>query len=121
MCRHCGDKRLKIYNISHMILSKVSTKLNEGNNLPYQETQIFKDVMCEFRKKVSETERPLISLFQRVDKRKEIKQLFPPTNEKDRRGIMSTSKCNKAVNRLKVKLKFNQISKKKEIIRNYDI
>lgn len=84
-----------------MIFSKVSTKLNEGNNLPYQETQIFKDVMCEFRKKVIETERPLISLFQRADKDKDLKQLFPPTNE-DHREIMSTSKCDKAVNRLKV-------------------
>lgn len=100
MCSHCGDKRLKIYNIYHMILSKVSTKLNEGNNLPYQETQIFKDVMCEFRKKVTETERPLMSLFQRADKCKDLKQLFPPTNE-NRRGIIS-SKYNKAVNRFKV-------------------
>lgn len=84
-----------------MIFSKVSTKLTEGNNLPYQETQVFKDVMSEFRKKVMETERPLISLFHRADKRKDIKQLFPPTNE-DRREITSVSKCDKAINTLKV-------------------
>ncbi|XP_070169409.1 uncharacterized protein [Polyergus mexicanus] len=79
-------------------LTSVSTKLNEGNNLPYQETQIFKDVMCEFREKVMETEKPLISIFQRADKYKDLKQLFPLT-DKDRRGIMS--KCDKAINRLK--------------------
>lgn len=84
-----------------MILSKVSTKLTEGNNLPYQETQTFKDVICEFRKKVMATERPLISLFQCVDKRKDLKQLFPPTNENSRE-ITSTSKCDKTDNRHKV-------------------
>jgi len=102
MFSYCGDKSLKICSISlifNMIFSKVSTKLTQANNLPYQETQIFKDVICEFRKKVMETERPLISLFQHADKRKDIKQLFPPTN-KDRREI--TSKCDKAINILKV-------------------
>lgn len=80
-----------------MILSKVPTKLTEGNNLPYQETQIFKDMTSEFRKRVMETERPLISLFHRADKRKDIKQLFPPTNE-NRGRITSMSKCDKAIN-----------------------
>lgn len=84
-----------------MILSKVSTKLTEGNNLPYQETQTFKDVICEFRKKVMATERPLISLFQCADKRKDLKQLFPPMNENGRE-IASTSKCDKTDNRHKV-------------------
>ncbi|XP_072766623.1 uncharacterized protein [Anoplolepis gracilipes] len=78
-------------------LTSVSTKLTEDNNLPYQETQIFKDVMCEFRK-VIKNERPLISLFQRADKPKDLKQLFPPTNE-DRREIMPT--CDKAVSTFK--------------------
>lgn len=94
MFSHCRDKSLKTCSISLIfdtIFSKVSTKLTEGNNLPYQETQIFKDVLCEFRKKVMETERPLISL----------KQLFPPTNE-DRREIASMSKCHKAIDTVKV-------------------
>ncbi|CAL1680219.1 unnamed protein product [Lasius platythorax] len=81
-------------------LTSVSTKLTEGNNLPYQETQTFKDVICEFRKKVMATERPLISLFQCADKRKDLKQLFPPMNENGRE-IASTSKCDKTDNRHK--------------------
>lgn len=84
-----------------MILSKVSTKLTEGNNLPYQETQTFKDVICEFRRKVMKAEKPLISLFQCEDKCKEVKQLFPPMNE-DHKETMSTSKCDKTDNSFKV-------------------
>jgi len=84
-----------------MIYSKVSTRLTEGNTLPYQETQTFKDVVREFRKKVIEAERPAVSLSQRADKCEDLKQLFPPKNE-DRGGFTTTPKFEKVVNRLKV-------------------
>lgn len=103
-CGRCKNERLKRYRISFsldMIYSKVSTRLTEGNTLPYQETQTFKDVVREFRKKVIAAERPLISLSQRADKCKDLKQLFPPENE-DRGGFTTMSKFEKVVNRLKV-------------------
>lgn len=84
-----------------MIHSKVSTRLTEGNTLPYQETQTFKDVVREFRKKVIASERPPISLSQRADKRKDLKQLLPSKNE-DRGGFTATPKFEKVVNRFKV-------------------
>lgn len=84
-----------------MIYSKVSTRLTEGNTLPYQETQIFKDVVCEFRKKVIEAKRPLISLSRRADKCKDLIQLFPPKNE-DRGGFTTISKFEEVDNRFKV-------------------
>jgi len=77
--------------------SKVSTRLIEGNTLPYQETQTFKDMVREFRKKVMKADKPLISLSQRADKCKDLKQLFPPKN--DHVGI--TTKFEK-VNKFKV-------------------
>lgn len=83
-----------------MIHSKVSTRLTEGNTLPYQETQTFKDVVREFRKKVI-AERPLMSLSQRADKCKDLKPLLPSKNE-DRGGFTATPKFEKVVNRFKV-------------------
>ncbi|XP_018338244.1 PREDICTED: uncharacterized protein LOC108746157 [Trachymyrmex septentrionalis] len=73
-------------------LTSVSTRLTEGNTLPYQETQTFKDVVREFRKKVMKADKPPISLSQRADKCKDLKQLFPPKN--DHVGI-TTSKFEK--------------------------
>lgn len=85
---------------------KVTAKLTEVNTLPYQETQTFKDVICEFRKK-AEIERPLILLSQRADKCKELKQLFPRKIE-DRKGITVTSRLAKAtVDRFKVKIELS--------------
>lgn len=84
-----------------MIHSKVSTRLTEGNTLPYQETQTFKDVVREFRKKVISAERPLISLSRRADKCKDLKQLFPFKNE-DHDRFTTTPKSAKVVNRFKV-------------------
>lgn len=85
---------------------KVSAKLTKVNTLPYQETQTFKDVICEFRKK-AEIERPLISLSQRADKCKELKQLFLRKTE-NRKGITATSKFAKAtVDRFKVKIEIS--------------
>ncbi|EGI58274.1 DC-STAMP domain-containing protein 2 [Acromyrmex echinatior] len=78
-------------------LTSVSTRLTEGNTLPYQETQTFKDVVREFRKKVMKTDKPLISLSQRADKCKDLKQLFPPKNDHE---ITTTSKFKK-VNKFK--------------------
>ncbi|XP_067203088.1 trichohyalin-like isoform X1 [Linepithema humile] len=71
--------------------TSVSTKLTEGNTLPYQETQAFKDVVCEFRNKVIGTEKSLISLSQRADKHKDLRQLFPPKNE-NRREVTAFDK-----------------------------
>lgn len=85
-----------------MIRSKVSTRLTEGNTLPYQEMQTFEDdVVREFRKKVIAAERPSISLSQRADKCKDLKQLFPPKNE-DRGGFATTPEFEKVLNRFKV-------------------
>lgn len=84
-----------------MIHSKVSTRLTEGNTLPYQETQTFKDMVCEFRKKVIEAKRPLISLSRRADKCKDLIQLFPSKNE-DRGEFTTMPKFEKVVNRFKV-------------------
>ncbi|KAG5333498.1 DCST2 protein, partial [Acromyrmex charruanus] len=81
-------------------LTSVSTRLTEGNTLPYQETQTFKDVVREFRKKVIKADKPLISLSQRADKCKDLKQLFPPKN--DHVEITTTSKFKK-VNKFKPK------------------
>ncbi|KYN11324.1 DC-STAMP domain-containing protein 2 [Trachymyrmex cornetzi] len=80
-------------------LTSVSTRLTEGNTLPYQETQTFKDVVREFRKKVMKADKPLISLSQRADKCNDLKQLFPPKN--DHVGITTTSKFEKVVNKFK--------------------
>ncbi|XP_071556811.1 uncharacterized protein [Temnothorax nylanderi] len=81
-------------------VTSVSTRLTEGNTLPYQETQTFKDVVREFREKVIAAERPLISLSRSADKCKDLKQLFPPKNE-DRGGFTMTPKFEKVVNRFK--------------------
>lgn len=83
-----------------MICSKVSTRSNEGNTLPYQETQTFKQVLREFRQKI-EGERPLIFLSQRADNCKELQQLFPPKNE-SREGFTVTPKFEEVANRFKV-------------------
>ncbi|KAL0108476.1 hypothetical protein PUN28_015191 [Cardiocondyla obscurior] len=84
-----------------MIYSKVSTRLTEANTLPYQETQTFKDVVREFRKKmIAASERPPISLSQGADKCKDLKQLFPPKNE-DHEGFTAAPKFEKVVNRFK--------------------
>jgi len=82
-----------------MIYFKISTQLTKGNTLPYQETQAFKDVICEFRNKVIGTEKSLISLSQSADKHKDLRQLFPPKNE-DRREV--TTIFNKVINKFKV-------------------
>lgn len=56
--------------------------------------------MREFRKKVIEADKPLISLSHRADKCKDLKQLFPPKNEDQE--ITTTSKFEKVVNKFKV-------------------
>ncbi|XP_070524132.1 titin homolog isoform X2 [Cardiocondyla obscurior] len=82
-------------------LTSVSTRLTEANTLPYQETQTFKDVVREFRKKmIAASERPPISLSQGADKCKDLKQLFPPKNE-DHEGFTAAPKFEKVVNRFK--------------------
>ncbi|XP_039309378.1 uncharacterized protein LOC113004231 isoform X2 [Solenopsis invicta] len=80
-------------------LTSVSTRSNEGNTLPYQETQTFKQVLREFRQKI-EGERPLIFLSQRADNCKELQQLFPPKNE-SREGFTVTPKFEEVANRFK--------------------
>lgn len=95
-------ERLKRYIVSFildMIHFKVSTKLTEGNTLPYQETQAFKDVVCEFRNKVIGTGKSLISLSQRTNKHKDLRQLFPQKDE-DHREVITI--FDKVVNRFKV-------------------
>ncbi|KYN04262.1 DC-STAMP domain-containing protein 2 [Cyphomyrmex costatus] len=81
-------------------LTSVSTRLTEGNTLPYQETQTFKDVVREFRKKVIEADKPQIFLSQCADNCKDLKQLFPPQNE-DCVRITTTPKFEKVVNKFK--------------------
>lgn len=92
----------EIYRVSFildMIYFKVSTRLSEGNTLPYQETQAFKDVICEFRNKMVGTEKSLMSLSQRADEHKDLRQLFPPKNE-NRREV--TTIFDKVVDTFKV-------------------
>ncbi|XP_018046467.1 PREDICTED: LOW QUALITY PROTEIN: uncharacterized protein LOC108685963 [Atta colombica] len=77
----CGTSVICDARESVSRLTSVSTRLIEGNTLPYQETQTFKDMVREFRKKVMKADKPLISLSQRADKCKDLKQLFPPKND----------------------------------------
>lgn len=88
-----------------IVRPKVSaTRLTEGVHLlPYQETQTFKDVLREFRSKV--TSEPM---SQRAGECKHLKQLFPPESED--RG--TTSKFDKVVNRLEVKLRLRHAREK---------
>ncbi|KAL6261591.1 hypothetical protein P5V15_006678 [Pogonomyrmex californicus] len=96
--RACGTSVICDAHETAGRVTSVSTSLTEGNTLPYQETQTFKDVMSEFRKKVIEAGKPLISLSQRADKCKDLKQLFPKTE--DRRGF-TAPELEKVVNRFK--------------------
>ncbi|RLU18388.1 hypothetical protein DMN91_008745, partial [Ooceraea biroi] len=93
---------------------KTSTRLIEGNTLPYQETQSFRDVIREFREKfVKTSEQSLISLSRHADKCKDLKQLFPPKNE-DRETVTMASKSGKAVNSFKPR--FNEYQDKRGVI-----
>lgn len=96
-------ERIKLYDISltfNLIYFKVSTIFTEANNtLPYQETQTFKDMLCEFRKKMVEaSQRSVISLSQRADECQDLEQLFPPKSE----GTTTMSKFDGAINKFKV-------------------
>ncbi|XP_012059688.1 PREDICTED: uncharacterized protein LOC105622889 [Atta cephalotes] len=99
----CGTSVICDARESVSRLTSVSTRLIEGNTLPYQETQTFKDMVREFRKKVMKADKPLISLSQRADKCKDLKQLFPPKN--DHVGITTKfEKVNKFKKRLGLKI-----------------
>ncbi|XP_019700891.2 uncharacterized protein LOC109504653 [Harpegnathos saltator] len=93
-------------------VSVAPTRLTDGNSfgrsvrsLPYQETQTFKDVLREFRDKVTTEEasgrRPPVSRLSRrtAYERKGSKQLFP--SESGSRGeVATTSDFDEVVNRL---------------------
>ncbi|XP_076648285.1 uncharacterized protein LOC143356460 [Halictus rubicundus] len=59
-----------------------SKSVDKDAKLAYQETQAYKNVLCEFAKRTShrkqEDATPLIHLSKKADKTKRVKQLYPP-------------------------------------------
>ncbi|XP_053980806.1 uncharacterized protein LOC128877499 [Hylaeus volcanicus] len=78
--------------------------VDEDNRLPYQETQAYKNVLCEFRKTEhrrrpenrEETE-PLINLSKRADKSKKVKQLYPSPGRKRKKSDTVKKFANKII------------------------
>lgn len=76
------------------------------HQLPYQETQTFKDVLRELRSKVTEVSgRPPILSSQSADKCQELRLLFPPEGQ-DRRGrfCATTSKLDEIVSEISIEI-----------------
>ncbi|XP_017788733.1 PREDICTED: uncharacterized protein LOC108571245 [Habropoda laboriosa] len=72
----------------------------QDEELPYQRTQAYKNVLCEFEKRTgyredrrkSEDSVPLIRLSQKADKSKTVEQLYPPENRR-RSDVPTCKKC----------------------------
>ncbi|KAK2576099.1 hypothetical protein KPH14_007434 [Odynerus spinipes] len=86
------------------------TQAARNEKLPYQETQAFKQLTKEFRRRTLSTKRvenlreaePLISASRNADKSKEVEQLFPP-DEKCRKENFVSNITNRIANAFKFK------------------
>ncbi|XP_043264951.1 nuclear speckle splicing regulatory protein 1-like [Colletes gigas] len=82
--------------------------VDRDDKLPYQETQAYKNVLCEFRKNVRRRSRenredsiPLIRLSKKADKSKKVKQLYPSKGQNRRKSDTVKKFANKIIGSFK--------------------